>query len=74
MEYYIQYQSLAKDFHEKSYKNLNYYSSENNPEKNKYINMGEELKEGLDQLIFMKKETGNDYQRLKDFISTKSMK
>ena len=60
-EYFNHYSSLTKDFHEKSYK---ISRNENKIENNKFINIGEELKEGFEELVFLRKSTGNDFQRL----------
>lgn len=60
---------MTDDFHEKSYK---VSRNEIKPHANKYVNIGEELKGGFEELLFLRKSTGNDYHRLRDFIQNKT--
>ena len=70
-EYFTQYSNLTRDFHEKSYK---ISRNENMNQSNKLINMGEELKDGFEELVFLRKATGNDYQRFNEYIAAKTFK
>ncbi len=66
-DYFDNFASLCKDLYERSYK---FSKSEKQMNPNPMINMREELKAGIDEMIFLRKSVGNEYNRLGEFAST----
>lgn len=57
--------------YEKSYK---FTKSDKILSANPMINIREELKGGIDEMIFLRKSVGNEFNRLGDFIQTNTGK
>jgi hypothetical protein len=57
--------------YEKSYK---FTKSDKILSSNPMINIREELKGGIDEMIFLRKSVGNEFNRLGDFIQTNTGK
>ena len=64
-DYFDNFVSLCKELYERSYK---FAKSDKEMSANPMINMREELKSGIDEMIFLRKSTGNEYNRLGEFI------
>lgn len=63
--------SFHKELYEKSYK---FTKSDKILSANPMINIREELKGGIDEMIFLRKSVGNEFNRLGDFIQTNTGK
>ena len=64
-DYFDDFTVLGKELYERSYK---FQRSEKQMSANPMINMREELKGGIDELIFLRKAIGNEFNRMGEFI------
>ena len=69
-EYFKQYSAVCTEFHEKSYK---FTVPAREESQNKIINVREELKDGFERLIGLRKSLGNQSSRIEKFISSKTL-
>lgn len=60
-EYFREYASLAAEFHQRSYK---YEIPQREESDNKLINMRLQLKSGFERLLNLRKQTGNQLNKI----------